>query len=472
MANRLINGGKPFGKGMAGAELNEPDLVDFISAYRRRVAGNYRPLLLDDFGALPASGLLVSTKIDGELWFLVSFQKEVFLTNARGVVIYGDIPLLAQAKSILENTVIAGELFAHVEGRRCRVGDLAALLAEGGGADVENLSFAAFDLLRNAGALVDGPYIQRYEELNRLIITSGPLSVVQSEEMDRTKLLTKFESEVVNGEAEGLVIRLPSGLIYKLKPSVTIDAAVIAYTTRSDQPGSARSILLGLMHPSGEIQILGGCGNLGSDDDRNSLGKQLENLKVDAPIRYASDSGSLYSFVKPELVVEVKVTDFQLERADVSNATSMILAYKGGSWSSGRLSQCPRPIHPVLVRMRNDKKVNDVDIRIDQISEYMPKLKDAEVGTETAKSEILRREVWTKDAKGAIAVRKILVWKTNKNGFDSSYPAYVVHWTDYSPGRASPLDRDVKLAPDEKTATKIANDMVEKNIKKGWNKAV
>ena len=31
---------------------------------------------------------------------------------------------------------------------------------------------------------------------------------------------------------------------------------------------------------------------------------------------------------------------------------------------------------------------------------------------------------------------------------------------------------DVKLAPDEKTATRIANDMVEKNFKKGWNKVV
>jgi len=33
-------------------------------------------------------------------------------------------------------------------------------------------------------------------------------------------------------------------------------------------------------------------------------------------------------------------------------------------------------------------------------------------------------------------------------------------------GKASPLDRDVKLAPDEKTAVKIANSMVEENIKK------
>jgi len=469
MANKLFKGGKPFAKGMVGAELNEPDLVDFISAYRRRVAGNYRPLLLDDFGALPISGLLVSTKIDGELWFLVSYQKEVFLTNARGVVIYGDIPILAQAKSIPENTIIAGELFAQVEGRRSRVGDLAALLAEGGGAEDKKLSFAAFDLLRNTGKSVDGPYNQRYEELNQLITTSGPLSVVQSEEMDRAKLLTKFESEVVKGEIEGLVIRLPSGLIYKLKPSITIDAVVIAYTTRSDQAGLARSILLGLMHSSGEIQIFGGCGNLGSDIDRSALGKQLEKLKVDAPIRYASDSGSLYSFVKPELVVEVKVTDLQLERADGTNASTMILSYKGGSWSSGRLSQCPRPIHPVLVRVRDDKKVNNVDIRIDQIAGYMPKLKDAELNVETAKSEILRREVWTKETKGAVAVRKLLVWKTNKNGFNSSYPAYVVHWTDYSPGRASPLDRDVKLAPDEKTAIKIANILVEENIKKGWN---
>ena len=472
MANKLFKGGKPFAKGMVGAELNEPDLVDFISAYRRRVAGNYRPLLLDDFGALPISGLLVSTKIDGELWFLVSYQKEVFLTNTRGVVIHGDIPLLAQAKTIPENTIIAGELFAQVDGRRPRVGDLSALLAEGGGAEDKKLSFAAFDLLRNAGKLVDGPYIQRYEELNRLITTSGPLSVVQSEEMDRAKLLTKFESEVVKGEIEGLVIRLPSGLIYKLKPSITIDAAVIAYTTKSDQPGLARSILLGLMHSSGEIQILGGCGNLGSDIERSALGKQLEKLKVDSPIRYASDSGSLYSFVKPELVAEIKVTDLQLERVDGEKASTMILSYQDGSWRSGYLSQCPRPIHPVLVRLRDDKQVNEVDIRIDQIAGYMPKHKDAELTVETAKSEILRREVWTKEAKGAVAVRKLLVWKTNKGGFNSPYPAYVVHWTDYSPGRANPLDRDVKLAPNENTATKIANALVEENIKKGWNKAV
>ncbi|PHX97787.1 MAG: hypothetical protein CK531_01710 [Gemmatimonadetes bacterium] len=59
---------------------------------------------------------------------------------------------------------------------------------------------------------------------------------------------------------EGLIIRLDSGLIYTLKPSVSIDAAIIAYTVKSDQADMARSIPLGLMHEDGQFQVLGRCG--------------------------------------------------------------------------------------------------------------------------------------------------------------------------------------------------------------------
>ena len=40
---------------------------------------------------------------------------------------------------------------------------------------------------------------------------------------------------------------------------------------------------------------------------------------------------------------------------------------------------------------------------------------------------------------GTCSVRKLLVWKTNKEAVDPRFPAYVVHWTDYSPGRSSPI---------------------------------
>jgi hypothetical protein len=86
-------------------------------------------------------------------------------------------------------------------------------------------------------------------------------------------------------------------------------------------------------------------------------------------------------------------------------------------------------------------------------------------------SQLLRREVWTKEAKGKTTVRKLLVWKTNKEvESEGRFPAYVVHWTDYSPSRAEPLDREVKLATDEAEARKIADQLVKENIKKGWEK--
>jgi hypothetical protein len=76
--------------------------------------------------------------------------------------------------------------------------------------------------------------------------------------------------------------------------------------------------------------------------------------------------------------------------------------------------------------------------------------------------------VWTKDNKGQKAVQKLLVWKTGKETKDLNFPAYVVHWTDYSPGRKDPLKKEVRLAPDEKMAKNIGAKMIEKKIKKGW----
>jgi len=70
MTNALIAGGDPFGVGLANAVLQDLDLIDHLGSYKKRIAGNYRALLPEDFGALPSEEILVSTKIDGEMWFL------------------------------------------------------------------------------------------------------------------------------------------------------------------------------------------------------------------------------------------------------------------------------------------------------------------------------------------------------------------------------------------------------------------
>jgi hypothetical protein len=83
------------------------------------------------------------------------------------------------------------------------------------------------------------------------------------------------------------------------------------------------------------------------------------------------------------------------------------------------------------------------------------------------KSELIQRRVWTKEGSGKVDVRKLVMWKTNKES--AGYPSFVVHWTDYSSTRKSPLDREVRLAPNESEAKKIAEAMIADNIKKGWN---
>ena len=131
-------------------------------------------------------------------------------------------------------------------------------------------------------------------------------------------------------------------------------------------------------------------------------------------------------------------------------------------------------LHPVLVRIRDDKTPGTVDTRFAQILERCSVV-EASMATQELKlplSEVVTRRVWTKATKGKVAVRKLLVWKTHKSELDSSYPAYVVHWTDYSAGRSTPLEREVRPAPTLELAEAIAADLVEANVKKGWEESL
>ena len=53
---------------------------------------------------------------------------------------------------------------------------------------------------------------------------------------------------------------------------------------------------------------------------------------------------------------------------------------------------------------------------------------------------------YTKTLKGNLMVRKLLLWKTNKECEGGNFPAYVAYFTDFSPGRATPIDRDIRVS--------------------------
>jgi len=151
----------------------------------------------------------------------------------------------------------------------------------------------------------------------------------------------------------------------------------------------------------------------------------------------------------------------------------MVLEYDKETWRGIALMPGVSILHPVFMRLREDKTVNRSDTRVEQVLDRCL-VRDATteaVVEELAGSEVLRREVFAKTTKDKLAVRKLLVWKTNKQESGQDFPSYVVHWTDYSPGRKAPLQRKVKVAPDEETATAIAQELLDKGVKKGWNPA-
>ena len=62
-----------------------------------------------------------------------------------------------------------------------------------------------------------------------------------------------------------------------------------------------------------------------------------------------------------------------------------------------------------------------------------------------------------------------MVWKTNKEK-TGYYPAYVFHYTDFSPSRKDMLKKELKVSDSKKQIEDIFAKEIAENVKKGWNK--
>ena len=65
-------------------------------------------------------------------------------------------------------------------------------------------------------------------------------------------------------------------------------------------------------------------------------------------------------------------------------------------------------------------------------------------------------------------VRKFMMWKTNKGAESEDFPPYVIHITDFSPNRKTPMSRDLRVSSSQEQIQKLWNELKEENIKKGW----
>ena len=474
---------RPLGGGFRTpfAAITDDMLASRVRNYRRRVASQYRSLGIDEVSSEWLRGPMhVSPKIDGELWFMVFDDGDVFIVNPKGAVIYGDIPLLADARRFLPRTsgttVVAGELWAISKSGRPRVYGVKKAFAGGPDADVRRLGFGAFDLL--AGGIPDktapfDSYGDRLEVLEAIFEGGKRSRCVHTDEVkDAAGARERYAEWVDGGKAEGMIVRTADGRTSKVKPLIDLDAVAIGYTRRGEDPSQVRSVLLALRRSDDQLQVLGSVGNFGDDAQRREILSLLAPLDCPSGFRKASSNGAMYRFVRPEIVMQIRINDLQTEGVDGDAYRRMVLTFEGDDgYKPVRAMNGVMIIHPIFERIRDDKTPSREEIRIEQVLDRCD-LDEIDLVAEVVDvppSELVRREVWVKETKGVRSVRKLLVWRTHKHEkLPDEYPPWVVKFVDYSPGRRDPMKHAVKVLPDEASATAEAEALIAKNIKRGW----
>jgi hypothetical protein len=312
----------------------------------------------------------------------------------------------------------------------------------------------------------------RRKTIDELITTKENLIAIPSVTVKSTSDISSFYTEKVEKEkAEGIIVKSDDGRIFKVKPGIDLDVVVIGFTEREVENGSKeiRSLLTGLMKEDGTVIPIGATSNISESVSRVDLHKKLSSLVIPSQYRQSSTSGQLYQFCKPEVIIEIKAVDIQAEDSQARPIKQVALKLDDKiGWQVIGKSNAASLSNIFLVRIREDKPVDATSVRFAQIGDYLPV--SAEISKIDVEHKIIKREVWVKKTADKTDVRKLLVWKTNKEDLDPSYPAFVVHWTDYSSTRKAPLSREVRPLNDEKTALALAEEMITENIKKGWEK--
>jgi hypothetical protein len=459
--------------------LSDPNLWPLVQEYRRLVSSRMRPLARDDLSKrLPAGEYHVSKKIDGEFAVLIVDGDDAMLLNPGGTVRVG-LPLIAEAaaslrKAGLKRAMVAGEFYvARPDGKRARVHDVGTVAATPESPDaLSTLRFAPFDMMEPKYAT----HAETWKVLQEIFGKGKLARIVEGEWVESTNdVVEKFAAWVEQEGHEGLVIRSDLGGLYKAKTKHTVDAVVIGFAEGvDDRKGMVHDMLLALMRKDKTFHLMGRVGGGLTDELRQSLLSDLSDDVVPSDYAEINSEHVAYQMVRPTRVVEISCLDLLATSTRGAPIQRMVLSWNGSDNRWGILRPMPlvNIISPVFKRFREDKQCLPEHIGIDQLDRIVP-IADANRDASNLvlpKSEILRREVYTKTMKGQKMVRKLVLWKTHKEEISETHPGYVLHLTDYSPNRKTPLERDICVSNDRAQLDAVWEEMAKAKLGRGWAK--
>lgn len=424
--------------------------------------------------------ILVTTKVDGEGVFIYFEQgQEPFVFNAPSGRVRVGLPALGALKRQLQNASIQKGLFRAelylpliIGGRRAGVADVMRVSFNGTADEI-----AAFRLVMLDIIMLDGKdlrsnqtqFTQTWDLLGELFSTDMQDRCYRAEGvmLPENEIPQFFEQRIAAGE-EGLVIRrLQRQEIYKVKPQISLDAVVIGYVEGEfEGQYGMTSLLVALTYPIEPqqplmVQTLLRVGSGFSDEQRAELLHLFAQIKVPVPLAMTDLDGRPVSFIRPEYIIEVNCEDMMRNSpgSEKDNRTQVFVWQpETETYAFWGIAPCPRPIFATYAGMRPDKQVLEGGARLDQIVNNPQPPQPPQ--TRAAAAKVIRREVYQKGE----MVRKLVIVAPPG---EETIP-YLIYWTDFSAKRKSPLDVSVSYAYTEERAEAIANQLISKNIVRGW----
>lgn len=468
-----------YGVGTAGA-LGDHTILARTQDYRRQTGSRMIPLGKSDIRAkIPTADYHVSRKIDGEFAVLVLRDGEIFSINPGGTVRIG-LPWQAEALAALKKAgiaeaMIAGELYVHNTERRPRVHDVTQVARQPQSVDeINRLRFAVFDLISIDSQPPSECYGDSWQTIENLFAGGELVHPVETRILADTAGIEQLFTQWVEKQgAEGVVVRSDSAGMFKIKPRHTLDAVVVGFTESSDdRQGMMHDLLLAVMREDGTLHILCRVGGGFDEEQRRTMLSDLKDRVVPSEYAEVNSDYVAYQMVRPEWVVEISCLDLISQTTRGGNINRMVLEYdQQAGYRVVRRLPLVTVISPQFIRIREDKQAHPGDVRLSQVSDRVEvALTDCDAKNfKLPTAEMLRREVFTKQAKDQTMVRKFVLLKTNKEQESDEYPAYVLHYTDFSPNRKEPLARDVVVSNSLEQMEQLYEQCKSDNIKKGWN---
>jgi hypothetical protein len=425
-----------------------------IKKYKNSVTRKYISVSNDEIDTIPKGDYWFSRKIDGQLWFYCKSNKNSKIINSNENDISNlvkDIKKdLDKKLSKSKNIILAGELYFLTKDRE-RYGDTISGL--GDNSKKKNLRLGIFDIVVSDKFL--GSFEKKYNFLKKILGENLKdfSHVLGHKRIKQNEINRLFKEIVVKNNAEGLIVRNDRA-VYKIKKEETVDLLITGYTL-GNKPNQIRSISLGIFLNENEILHVGSCGNMPTNL-RKDLYKKLVKLKVNSNFQKIASNGSAYNFVKPEIVCEIKLLDFQGDKSNDEPIRHLKYEYSNKSLNATGRSRSVSILNCNVINIRSDKKANFEDCGIDQIIKVsgIPKSEFKEVNNkDLPKSKIIKKEIFKKESKKGTAIRKFLFWKSNKEKA-SDYPSYLCYYLDYSEGRSDPIKRKLYPFEDEKLGFK------------------